>query len=422
MKRMIAALCTLLSAALLGGCGGAPAPAPEAPGRSLTLWVISDVHYAPPSAYAYAGTFAAVNDESPTGKQMKYQEAILSAFLARAAEEKPDYLLITGDLAYNGARASHEALAAKLAPLGEAGVRVLVLPGNHDITPGAYVFPDGEPEAAESVTPEEFAAVYAECGFEGALSRDGASLSYAVDTGRGVRLFLLDSNLSYGQIFGKLRPETLAWLEGELEACRQAGDEPIVCAHHNLLSHHPAFDFGYRLGEPEKTEALLARYGARLFFSGHLHPQHAASDGTVTDVATGCFSVWPHRYGVLEWTPAEAVYESRTVDAAAYARETGSDDPFLLSYDSAGYAFFYDSALDQARSSLAGLDLSEADRKALAEKCAELNVKFFAGELSPADAGALDPWAGTGEDNAFLRYLRLALEGAGNSLFFTLEN
>ncbi len=48
-------------------------------------------------------------------------------------EIKPDVLILSGNLSFNGAKASHEGLAAKLKAIEDSGVSVLVMPGNHDL-------------------------------------------------------------------------------------------------------------------------------------------------------------------------------------------------------------------------------------------------------------------------------------------------
>jgi 3',5'-cyclic AMP phosphodiesterase CpdA len=72
--------------------------------------------------------------------------------------EKPDVLILPGDLTFNGARESHAALIEKLQRISDAGVRVLVLPGNHDLNnPMAARFHGDSFDRVESVTAEEFA-------------------------------------------------------------------------------------------------------------------------------------------------------------------------------------------------------------------------------------------------------------------------
>lgn len=71
--------------------------------------------------------------ESDDGKTTAYSGEIVDALLSEALIERPDALILSGDLTFEGERLSHEELAGKLKTLQDAGVQVLVIPGNHDI-------------------------------------------------------------------------------------------------------------------------------------------------------------------------------------------------------------------------------------------------------------------------------------------------
>ena len=79
------------------------------------------------------GFYAAMN----TNNIPQIDGILDSAFaaLAQSAEENGlEYVLIAGDLTYNGEKNAHEALAARLAAFeAETGLQVYVINGNHDI-------------------------------------------------------------------------------------------------------------------------------------------------------------------------------------------------------------------------------------------------------------------------------------------------
>ena len=153
MKKIIA---LLLFAVLLSFAGCAPEE------NGLEIVTVTDTHFTGYEHYSYEGTFFDANDSNGTGKQIRYNEDLVDAFICEMLSEKPDFIIMTGDLAFNGAKVSHLAFAEKLGALSEAGIKVLVLPGNHDITGYTYIFPSGEPETAESASPEEFREIYAD--------------------------------------------------------------------------------------------------------------------------------------------------------------------------------------------------------------------------------------------------------------------
>ena len=382
MKKTVSILILLLALCLCA-CGQTPAPEQSAPTPPLRIAVVSDIHYTGEEAYRYVGSFRSANDASGTGKQVELLPQLFDAFVEQMLRERPDLLLITGDNSFNGARVSHEALLEKLEPLRAAGVAVLTLPGNHDIGSGALVFPDGEAQEAPSVSSEEFAALYAGCGYGEALSRDASSLSYAYDTQRGVRVFMLDTVFRYGAVYGRVGRETMDWLARELAACREAGDVPLVAGHHNALVHNPLFAFGYTIDNGEELRALLLQNGVTLYLSGHLHPQSIAQEDGFFDVTSESFAVYPHRWGLVELDGDAWRYTARETEVERWAEQTGCSDERLQHYREYGRAFFADAARAQAAQAFAAVG-DEALRTQLCAFFAEANVNYFAGTPSPA--------------------------------------
>ena len=98
-----------------------------------TLIVANDLHYIAPSLTDHGEYFENMIHHSD-GKVMEYIEELTDAFLAEGIEASPDALILSGDLSFNGARASHEALAEKLRAVTGAGIPVLVIPGMTEFT------------------------------------------------------------------------------------------------------------------------------------------------------------------------------------------------------------------------------------------------------------------------------------------------
>ena len=99
--------------------------------------VIADPHVIPASLLQ-PGTAA---DEmlSSVRKMLDLSESAFTALIDTALAYTPDLVLIPGDLTKDGEKASHEWMAEQLARLTSAGIPVLVIPGNHDISnPSAY--------------------------------------------------------------------------------------------------------------------------------------------------------------------------------------------------------------------------------------------------------------------------------------------
>ena len=96
------------------------------------LITATDLHYLSPALTDHGAYFEDMIRHSD-GKVMDRIEELTDAFLDQVLDAAPDALVLTGDLTFNGARQSHEALARKLEALTGAGIPVLVIPGNHDL-------------------------------------------------------------------------------------------------------------------------------------------------------------------------------------------------------------------------------------------------------------------------------------------------
>jgi Icc protein len=106
------------------------------------------------------------------------------------------------------------------------------------------------------------------------LPSDCISLETSFEVGHW-RILLLNSVI-VGKTQGKLSPETLLWLEQELE---QNGQHPVLIA-----LHHPPFpiNLGWKdaiLQEPEDLFAVINLYPqVKLVIAGHVHQAHYHED------------------------------------------------------------------------------------------------------------------------------------------------
>lgn len=136
-KGRIVSLAVILAfMVVLGGTALVPhekqPPSQYAPLEQTTLFVASDLHYLSPELTDNGEYFHKLI-ENGDGKAMGFCEDITDAFITQVIGQKPDVLILSGDLTFNGEKASHTVLAEKLSAVKEAGIPVLVLPGNHDL-------------------------------------------------------------------------------------------------------------------------------------------------------------------------------------------------------------------------------------------------------------------------------------------------
>ncbi len=388
-----------ISALALSGCESktssvvAAQPASIGHGKDVTLAVATDIHYLSGrltdhgkafDAYVYAGD----------GKQLNYSEELVDAFTQQMAEERPDVLILSGDLTNNGELESHEDLAKKLQKVEQAGTRVYVIPGNHDLlNPWARSFKGEDQYKAASVTEGQFTEIYGAYGYDEALSRDSSSLSYLVKPSDDLWLLMLDTSkyknntkLGYPETGGGLKAGTLKWIQDCGQEAEQAGARIIPVMHHNLTDHSNVVKEGFTLDNAAEAQEVFARYEMTPSLSGHIHIQHIASvengGRKLTDIVTGAQSVSPNRYGLLTYDASahELHYEARSTDVEGWAQRNGSTDKNLLSFRDYSRDFFAGFGYDMAFKRLIADDTYTSEEvEAMAQTMADVNVSYFAG-------------------------------------------
>ena len=379
-RRIVSAVLALFCVLLLLGA----APGEQDTNSGFSLIVASDLHYLSPELTDHGVYFQAVMANGD-GKVTEYCEEITDAFLSEVIRQKPQALILTGDLSFNGARASHESLAAKLRAVEEAGIPVYVLPGNHDLfrKTAAAFFGNGY-ELVPSVTGEEFREIYAAFGFEEALSRDEHSLSYTARLNDESLLLMLDANTAHD--FCSLSEKTLAWAEEQLKLAQEQGLYVLAACHQNLFPHS-MFREGYMLECAGTLYELLEQYQVPLFLSGHMHIQHIVTIENVTEIALSSLTMGDCRYGILRREGDGIQFEARPVDLNSWAEEQGRED--LPDFPAYARESLDSRTRGQAESMLKNKDYPEEQREALLEYACALNTAYFTGDLSGIPA--LDP-------------------------------
>ena len=94
-------------------------------GLGETLITATDLHFLAPTLTDHGAFFNQLIENSD-GKVISYSEECLEAFVDQVIARKPDVLILSGDLTFNGERESHEALVQKLARIERADIPVFV--------------------------------------------------------------------------------------------------------------------------------------------------------------------------------------------------------------------------------------------------------------------------------------------------------
>ena len=347
------------------------------------LIVASDLHYIAPSLTDGGACYQRVH-ESGDSKFMPYIEEITEAFFDEVITARPEALLLTGDLSFNGAVISHEALIEKLRTVEAAGILVLVLTGNHDVyNENAARYRGDSFTRVPSASTELFAALYDEFGPGEALSAAPDSLSYVYPLNESTRVLILDLNAAHS--FCGLSEASLRWVEQQLRDARAAGESVLAAGHQNLFQH-TIFRGGYVFSNADRLASLFRAYGVPLYLSGHLHIQHIQAEDGLTEITTSALCSYPCQYARLQVKEGRIHYETRRLNLAAWAERRGLD---MRPYeDFAEKAAAYMSAHFSAAASVPPTADPErcADMSAYLEK---LNLAYFSGDLR--EVAALDP-------------------------------
>lgn len=365
-------------------------PPKEEPYVPPTVILATDLHYQSHQADDRGQAFQTFV-ENCDGKVVEYLPELLEAFLDEVIEKEPSALVLSGDITMNGESINHQELAERLRRVQDAGIQVLVIPGNHDInnTNAAVYFGD-EKKQTSSVTGDEFLELYYDYGYDQAFSRDETSLSYAYALDEKNWLLMLDSAQydPVNRVEGRIRDTTLEWMEGVLQEAEEKGVFVLPIAHHNLLSQSRMYTTQCTMENHLQVIELLEKYGCPLFLSGHLHVQRIhqyrsepgvpQEEAGIREIVTDALSIPPCQYGFLEWKEDGSLeYSTAAVNVSAWAAETGNENPDLLDFEDWSYRYIRELISSQIASSIR--NLGEEITWSMAGTYASVYMDYYAG-------------------------------------------
>jgi len=269
----------------------------------IKIAVVSDIHYMDPSI--------APDDpeNNPAWQAMvshdrkifELSDPIFRNVVSDLMDEKPNILLITGDLAMEGQLVCHKTVKGFLQKLEKRGIRVFVVPGNNDISnPDAKNYKTDPFSQIPSISEEDFTTIYGGFGYNEALYKDAASLSYICQPYKGLWILGIDGvNRTVSPAKGAINPLTLAWIQEKMIEANENNITVLAMMHYGILEHYSGQKNLEPLISKSKDNATaLMNAGIRLIFTGHYHANDIVdltNEGkTLTDIQTGSLVTPPY--------------------------------------------------------------------------------------------------------------------------------
>lgn len=279
---------------------------PDGSGVSTKIAVISDLHYYDPSLGTVGTAFAQASAAS--GKMCAESKPIMNSVIEMINAENVDIVLVTGDLSSNGEKVSHEQMAIFLKQFKDAGKKVIVIPGNHDISNlKAFSFSGSEEIHTPNINAAEFEQIYNNFGFENALYRDPNSLSYISEPTNGLWVFAMDDcryreNITSNIVGGKFSSQTMDWIKDKITEGKSKGKMMIGMMHHGILEHFTGQKTNpstadFVIDDYQTISEEFAAHGLNFVFTGHFHASDIVSTKTTNsflyDIETGSAVSYP---------------------------------------------------------------------------------------------------------------------------------
>lgn len=363
-------------------------------GSDIKIFVATDTHYLARSLTDDSDAYKKFT-VSKDGKQLLYVDEIIEAFIADIKIERPDILILSGDLTTNGERESHKELAQKLTRIEKLGTQVYVVPGNHDTKSiWARGFVDGKQVAVDSIDQDEFRSIYNDFGFQQAISNDETTLSYLAAPSEDIWLLMLDSNLyieDYGMPTnkGKISEKTLEWIRECSKLAKEKDAKIITVMHHNMLKHNERMSVGNTIEDSDVAISIFKELDLDLVLSGHIHIQDIEIDkdelGILYDIATSALSVYPQQYGIINYTAKDNTlnYNTRQINVNEWAKQNNIDNEDLLNFKDFAMNQFYSRPYNRAYLDLTDVGgYTEQQMDQISSVVAKLNVAYYTGNVS----------------------------------------
>lgn len=306
----------------------------------MKIAVMSDIHFLDPTLLtngaAQGVAFQTYLNFDP--KLIEFSGPVLMKAIAEIVAAKPDVLLVPGDLTKDGEKVSHETMAILLKQVSNHGIKVFVIPGNHDINnPEAVAYDGNSSSPVPSISANEFANIYSGFGYEDAISRDNNSLSYICQPFNKVWILGIDDckyylNSTSAIVSGVIKDGTMKWILERLAEAKKKNITVLAMMHHGITEHYAGqatLDPGYVTDNREANADALAEAGLRVLFTGHYHANDIAmwvkGNNVLFDIETGSLVTPPSPFRIITMDPNSMYIDTKHITSIDVTFPPGLD-------------------------------------------------------------------------------------------------
>lgn len=312
---------------------------------------------------------------------MEFNTEIAHTLADEVTDLHPDALIIAGDNTNSGSRSDAEALAEILRRIRDSGVRIVMVPGNHDF---------------DQADAQQYRESYYDLFDISSEAPD--SLSYLTEI-QDVWLLAMDDSSSGG--IPKYTDQTMKWLKDRLKEGKKLHKKMIVISHCSLLTPDENGRMSKYLVNNRDLRDLLLSNDVRLFLSGHQHSQTILKYGECSEIISMMPIMWPHYFGIMKIEGNSGEYHAESIDFAKYGEPYGlheAEDADVMWYSGLADQLMkqknYDEKTAEGVKNLMGRFFIYHSQAVLAEHCDEILNDPYYEYMEDTFAGTnYGPWA-----------------------------
>ena len=263
-------------------------------------------------------------DKYSDRKLLEESSDIFDSSLEMIEKDKPDVLLISGDLTKDGEEKCEREVAAKLKKLQEKlktqgkDLKIYVINGNHDINnSNGKDFSTGVAVPAEKTSPMDFKEIYQDISYKDAIDTftpsngQAGGLSYVASPKEGFSFIVIDTGkysadststkTDEHETSGAISNELKEWVIKHIKEEKAKGNTVIGLEHHGIVPHfdsEPKVLSEYLIDNYDTISREFADAGLKYMFTGHMHSNDISKLTTdkgneLYDIETGSLVTYP---------------------------------------------------------------------------------------------------------------------------------